>query len=123
MDALTGIGEFGDGSFDRLLAGKLIKAFVSDSSEALGAIGLVVVDECVEFLDIDIDLLDISQEGHILPGTLIVPATVINVLLPEILCKVRVVSQLKDVTSRDEPAIVVHERDIVALDVLPRAVY
>jgi hypothetical protein len=48
---------------------------------------------------------------------------VINAFLPEILRKIRVVSQLKDVPSCDKLSIVVHERDIVAVNVLPRAVY
>ena len=47
----------------------------------------------------------------------------VDVLLPEILRKVGVVSELEDLASRDERAIVVTERDVVALDLLPRPVY
>ena len=47
----------------------------------------------------------------------------VDVLLPEILRKVGVVSELEDLASRDERAIVVDERDVVSLDVPPRPIY
>jgi hypothetical protein len=48
---------------------------------------------------------------------------VFNVLSPEILRKVGVMSELEDLSPRDERAIVVDEPDVVSLDVPPRAVY
>jgi hypothetical protein len=48
---------------------------------------------------------------------------VFNVLFPEILRKVGVVSELEDLPPRDERPIVVDERDVVSLDVPPRPVY
>ncbi|MDB2294658.1 hypothetical protein PM085_20925, partial [Halorubrum ezzemoulense] len=77
----------------------------------------------VEFLNVDVDLLNIGEEGHVLPRAFLVPATVFNVLSPEILRKVGVMSELEDLTPRDERAIVVDERDVVSLDVPPRSVY
>ncbi|WP_161781689.1 hypothetical protein [Halorubrum coriense] len=46
-----------------------------------------------------------------------------NVLSPEVLRKVGVVSELEDLPSRDERAIVVDERDVVAFDVPACPVY
>jgi len=123
VDTLAGIGQVGDGGLDRLLPGELVEALVGDSGKPLGTVGLVVADELVEFLDVDVDLLDISEEGHVLPRALFVPPAVVDVVLPEVLRKVRVVPQLKDLTPRDELSIMVDEDDVVALDVPPRTVY
>jgi len=48
---------------------------------------------------------------------------VFNVLSPEILRKVGVVSELENLPPRDERPIVVDERDVVAFDVPPRPIY
>ena len=121
--AFARLGQVGDGGLDRFFPGELVEALVGDSGKPLGTVGLVVANELVELLDIDVYLLDISEEGHVLPRALIVPSAMVDVLLPEVLRKVGVVPQLKDLTPRDELSIMVDEDDIVALDVPPRAVY
>jgi hypothetical protein len=81
-----------------------------------------IANELVECLYVDIDFLDISEEGHVLPRAFLVPATVYNVLSPEILRKVGRVSELRTWLPATN-ALVVDERDVVALDVPPCPVY
>ncbi len=105
VNTLAGIGQVGNGGFDWFFARKLIEALVGDSGKSLGAVGLVVANEVVEFLNVDVDILYICEESHVLAGAFLVPATVFNVLAPEMLRKVGVVSKLGDSPSRDERAI------------------
>jgi hypothetical protein len=101
----------------------LVEALVCDSCKSLRAVGLVIANELVEFLNVDVDFFNIGEEGHVLPRAFLAPATVFNVLSPEILRKIGVMSESEDLSPRDERAIVVDERDVVSLNVPPRPVY
>jgi hypothetical protein len=86
-------------------------------AEISASIGICVQ---IEVPNIEIDFLNIGEADHVLPQVFLVLVIVFSL---ETLREVGIVSELEDLVSRDERAIVVDESDIVALDVPPRPGY
>ena len=53
VNTLAGIGQVGNGGLDGFLARELVEALVCNSGESLRAVGLVVANDFVEFLNVD----------------------------------------------------------------------